>query len=31
VLNHLALNQDCVVGTEAASWGAIKSLCGEDR
>ena len=31
VLNHLALNQDCVVGTAAASWGAIKSLCGEDR
>lgn len=26
VLNHLALNQPCVVATENASWGAIKSL-----
>lgn len=26
VLNNLALNQDCVVATENASWGAIKSL-----
>lgn len=26
VLNHLALNQGCVVATENASWGAIKSL-----
>jgi hypothetical protein len=26
VLNHLALNQPCRVGTENVSWGAIKSL-----
>lgn len=26
VVNHLALNQGCVVATENASWGAIKSL-----
>ncbi len=26
VLNHLALNCSCVIGTEETSWGAIKSL-----
>lgn len=26
VLNHLSLNQPCVIGTEDASWGAIKGL-----
>jgi hypothetical protein len=26
ILNHLALNQSCVIGTENVSWGAIKSL-----
>lgn len=26
VLNHLALNQACVISTESASWGAIKGL-----
>lgn len=26
ILNHLAVNQPCVVGNEESSWGAIKSL-----
>lgn len=29
ILNHLALNQPCVVATEDASWGAIKALINE--
>ena len=26
LLNHLALNTDCIVATEDASWGAIKGM-----
>jgi hypothetical protein len=26
VLNHAHINQDCLIGTKDASWGAIKSL-----
>jgi hypothetical protein len=29
VLNHLALNQPCVVATKDVSWGAIKNMMSE--
>lgn len=29
ILNHLALNQPCEVGTETSSWGAIKNIVSE--
>ena len=29
ILNHLALNQDCVISNEDASWGAIKGMYNE--
>ena len=29
LLNHLHINEDCVHGTEASSWGAIKGMYSE--
>ena len=29
ILNHLAINQPCVIGAESHSWGAIKTLFSE--
>lgn len=29
ILNHLALNQDCIVAAESSTWGAIKGMYNE--